>query len=1069
MLNEYGAEYEKLNANQKRAVDYIEGPLLVVAGPGTGKTQLLSLRVANILRLTDAKPENILCLTYTNKAAINMKQRIIKWAGSEATRLPVKTFHSFASEIMNLFPDYFWNAAKLSVAPESVQIEIIESIVSGLPLDNPLALKFAAQYTLIKDIKQAIGLAKDAGLTPSKLEALINVNLAYINTIEEQLVVILDAKLSFKSLPELMAKVSKLPVQAISENVYPLTSLSDVLIEGLKNAIKRDEQDGKTSNTGAWKKKWLQIEAGKKGMHSEKRRNIWWLELCKVYGQYLNIMHSRGYYDYSDMIVEVINALEQNPEILAEVQERFNYVLIDEFQDTNLAQLRLAHLIADHHSSNGQPNLMVVGDDDQTIYKFSGAELNNMLSFKKRYVNSEIIVLTENYRSTQEILDASKKIIEQAENRLVKQDSNLSKDLVAKSKPAEGITKAISFSSRELQYSMIARDIQNKYRPDAKFAVLARSHDSLVKIANIIHGLNVPIRYERSNNILDLEIVNQIYKLSKLLLAIQQGDEPESNVLISELIRHPMWSIEAKKLWALALSNYSDPKWLSSMIDSNDNKLRPIGNWLIELASESTGQPMSIIVEHLLGLRDHIGFTSPINHYFIEKNKDQTSKYLQNLSAIQLLRSLVNEFSKDSQTSLSDFVKYVEINKNNKIIIADESPFVSGDNAVELMTVYKAKGLEFDDVYVIDATDDNWQPRVGRRPPANLPLQPAGDDLDDYIRLMYVAMTRAKSNITISSYYQNYAGKEVATTPIIESTFAIDKISEDDHSILTEVLTENLHWPNLDAGDEKLMLKSKLEGYVLNVTHLLNFIDIEKGGPEYFKERNLLRLPQVKTPSMAYGTAIHSALEKGQKLINTTGLRLNEVLDEFSKKLISEQLSTTELKRYQDKGTIALNRLFKEYEYKLPKSSHPEQTISDIHLGSAVVSGKLDRIDKLDGELVIIDYKTGQPLSNFDTKNKTDSLKAYRHKLQLIFYALLLSDHPSYKQYGVISGQMVYIDAEDRRHLTLEYTPTDEDKLRLKNLIEAIYKRIINLDLPDISLYSHDLEGIKQFENFLLQ
>ena len=188
MDKEFKTEYAKLNADQKRAVDNIEGPLLVVAGPGTGKTQLLSLRVANILRSTDTNPANILCLTYTNKAAINMKQRVIKLAGPEATKLPVKTFHSFASEVMNLYPDYFWNAARLSVAPDSVQLEVIESIVASLPLDNPLALKFAGQYTLLNDIRQAIGLAKDAGLTPAKLKAILEINLTYLDVIEKPLI-----------------------------------------------------------------------------------------------------------------------------------------------------------------------------------------------------------------------------------------------------------------------------------------------------------------------------------------------------------------------------------------------------------------------------------------------------------------------------------------------------------------------------------------------------------------------------------------------------------------------------------------------------------------------------------------------------------------------------------------------------------------------------------------------------------------------------------------------------------------------------------------------------------------
>ena len=1070
MDKEFLAEYAKLNDDQRQAVDYIDGPLLVVAGPGTGKTQLLSLRVANILKSTDTKPTNILCLTYTNKAAINMKQRVVKLAGPEATKLPIKTFHSFASEVMNLYPDYFWNAARLSIAPDSVQLEIIKAIVSNLSLDNPLALKFAGQYTLLNDIRQAIGLAKEAGLTPAKLKAIIEVNLAYLGKIEKPLIELLEARLSVKNLDTLRSRVTALPKQPIDEQVYPLTSLSSVILESLDEAIAQDTDTDKTTNTGTWKKRWLQTEAGQKGLFIETRRNNWWLELANVYADYTDKMHERGFYDYADMLVEVIGVLEQNPEILAELQERFNYVLIDEFQDTNLAQLRLAHLIADHHSANGQPNLMVVGDDDQTIYKFSGAELNNMLSFKKRYITAKIIVLTRNYRSTQKVLDISKSVIEQAENRLVKQDKNLSKSLVAETPPKSGSSiRALSFASRELQFSMIARDIKKHYSTVRKLAVLARSHESLIKMAGILQQLDVPIRYERQSNILDHEIIKQVYLLANLLIALQEGDKSKCNELIHEIIRHPMWGIETKDLWELALANYSHPDWLKSLTASSNTAIRKIGEWLLWLAQEASNQPLAISLEYLIGLRSTESYTSPINHYFVSGQKQHAAKYLQGLSAIQLLRSQVHDFAKTSEPNLSDLVGYIEINKENKLIVADESPFVTGEQAIQLLTVYKAKGLEFDDVYVIDAVEDNWQPRAGtRRPPANLPLQPSGDDFDDYVRLMYVAMTRAKSNLTISSYHLDHTGKEVATSPIIQSAFEVEKITDSDQALLIEVLEENLRWPTLDGGQEKAMLKAKLETYVLNVTHLLNFLDLEKGGPQYFKERNLLRLPQVKSASMAYGTAIHNALETAQQQVNTSMLDLKAVDKALGSALVQEQLSASEFKRYERKGRQTLARLFNDYAYRLIPGSIAEQKFTDLHLGSAVLSGKLDRIDKLGDSLLIVDYKTGRPLSNFETKNKTEVLKAHKHKLQLIFYALLVSEHPSYSHYQDVSGQMIYVDAEQQKQLIRAYTPTDEDKQQLKRLIEVVYRRITTLDLPDISSYSHDLAGTIAFENDLL-
>jgi len=1070
MDKEFEASYKQLNDEQRQAVNTLEGPVLVAAGPGTGKTQLLSTRVANILKSTDTKPANVLCLTYTNKAAINMKERIIRLAGPEGSKLPVKTFHSFAGEIMNLYPDYFWNAARLSVAPDSVQLEIIESIVSQLPLNNPLALKFAGQYTLLSDIRRAIGLAKDAGLTPAKLRAIIEFNQAYLDEIEAPLVEILEARLSAKNLKALQAQIAALPQQSIDELVYPLISLSTVLLEGLDKAITADEDTGKTTNTGAWKKRWLQAEAGQKGLFNERRRNRWWLELADIYADYLEQMHERGFYDYADMLVEVITQMEQRPEVLADLQEHFNYVLIDEFQDTTPAQLRLAHLVADHHSLDGQPNLMVVGDDDQAIYKFSGAELNNMLGFKRRYPSATPIVLIKNYRSTQTVLDAAKRVIEQAENRLVSQDRSLNKDLVAANPPKDnGSIRALSYTSRELQLSQVARDIQTAYKPDKEIAILARGHDSLIKMAGILQLLGVPVRYEQQSNILEHGIVNQVYLAAQLLDAIQTGNSEASNTLIHQIIRHPMWGIAPDVLWQLAADNSRGGDWLQSLLTSQQPALKEIGDWFVWLASQAANQPLAITLEYMIGLRHTKSYSSPLKNYFVDGNAELANQYFHSLSAIQLLRALVHEFAKTNEPTLAELIRFIEINQVNGLVVADESPFITGNHAVQLLTVHKAKGLEFDAVYIIDAVEDNWQPRAGgRKPPANLPLQPAGDDLDDYVRLMYVALTRAKSSITLSAYHLDHAGKDVALSPIVQSAFDIQRVTETDKSKLVEVLEENLRWPDLSGGQEQAILQARLETYSLSVTHLINFLKLEKGGPSYFKERNLLQLPEAQSVHLAYGRAMHSAMETAQKLINKDTFKLAEVTADFSQALAAQQLAAAEYQRFNKQGEQALSRLFNDYGYRLPKGSLPEQDLRDIRIGSARLRGKLDRVDLSDDSVNIIDYKTGKPLSSFETKDKNSVLKAHNQKLQLVFYALLAGQHPAFSRYHNVTGQMVYLEAEDQKQLTRAFTPALSDIDRLKQLVAAVWQHIMKLDFPDVSHYQQDLGGISQFEQDLI-
>lgn len=1067
MVKRFERAYRQLNDQQRRAVDKIDGPVLVIAGPGTGKTQLLSMRVANILRQTDAKPSNILALTYTNKAAVNMKDRIIQLDSRGGPRVNASTFHSFAAEIMNLYPDSFWSGARLSIAPDSTQLDIIESIVSKLPLDNPLALKFAGQYTLLKDIQSSINLAKDAGLTPDKLRALIDVNLAYIDEIEARLAAICAKRLNIKNLPDLKKSVGDLPEQGIDRTVYPLTSLSAAIKDSLAVAAQADLGTRRTINTGRWKNRWVQVINGQPGLHKERDRNNWWRYIADVYDNYRGELHRRGYYDYSDMLVEVIAQLEDDTDMLADTQERFTHVLIDEFQDTTPAQIRLSHLVSTHFSTEGRPNLMVVGDDDQTIFKFNGAEVNNMLNFEKQYPSVKKVVLTDNYRSSQAILDFSEAIIAQAESRLVNLDQTLKKKLTAKAPPkTAGHIRTLAYSSRELQLSEIARDIKATLDAGESIAVLARGHESLIRMAGILTELKVPVRYEQSANILDHDLVVQVFYIAQLILAIQNGDKSASNALIHRIVRWPALELPPKALWELAAQNFKTQNWLDSMLASQDKKIKAVGQWFVWLASQADSQPLAVTIEYILGLRPGEHFTPPVREHYLSDASRLTNAYFRGLSAVQLLRNLAHEFGRGSQPTVEDLVRYIAINKQNGLIIPDESPFITGERAVQLLTVHKAKGLEFDRVYVIDAVADNWRPRAGgRKPPANLPLQPVGDDLDDYIRLMFVAVTRARSHLTISANWQDHSGRDVALSPIIQSVADFQKIESNDQTKIITVLEESLRWPNLSAGDETATLKTRLENYNLNVTAMLNFLDIDRGGPQYFKERNLLRLPEAKTASQAFGTAVHQAMKSAQLLAGKGKFTTAAVKKEFGRALGHEQLPEAEYRRQLAKGQQVLGRLFGELGYKLPKEAVGELQLRDLRLGKALISGDLDRVDYDGDQAIITDYKTGRPLPSFNTRDRNLAVKAYKHKMQIIFYVLLLEARGRYMPAG---GQMVYVEATAAKDLSRVYRPSKEDKKRVAGLIEAIYQRIVSLNLPDISRYPAGLEGILNFEEDLL-
>ena len=1062
----FDREYQKLNPEQKSAVDKIDGPLLVVAGPGTGKTQLLGMRVANILLESDVYADSVLCLTFTNKATDNMQQRLLSLMGADAHSVAVKTFHGLAADIMNRFPEYFWRGARLAVAADAIQLEVMQQVLSDLPEEHPLALKFAGQFTLINDVSRAVNLAKEAGLTPDKVRAIITANTAYLDVVEPRLADLGNITVSTKSLSRINDIVADLPKQTIDEFIKPLASLQTVILDSFERATREQQETGKTTAISKWKARWLQKQDGQYGMFDERKRNLWWLAIADAYEQYRNKLHERGYYDYADMLIEVIGQIEQQEDLRASLQEQFQYVLIDEFQDTNAAQLRLAHLIADHADLDS-PNIMAVGDDDQSIFKFQGAELSNMLSFTRQYPSSKTVVLTDNYRSSQAILDNTETIIEHASYRLITERSDLSKKLTAVNPPkTKGIIETRMFRSREEQLDCLA-DTAGDLLGKGSVAILARRHASLRDTALLLHTKAVPISYEQNNNILEQPAIEQLYIILKLIVHIKKGDISMVNELLSQTLSHPMWNINPELLWQFAVDQQKTHDWLSGLVAHKQGSLAKIGAWLNWLVGLSSSEPLMVTVEYVLGLRDSNILKSPIRDYFlIGRNMSET--YIETLSAMQMLRGLINEFRAVGVAKVETFVQFINLMSDNNKIISDNSPFVSGEHSVELLSVHKAKGLEFDAVIVIDATEAEWSPRTrGRIPPANLPLRPAEDDSDDYVRLMYVAATRAKQTLLFGCFEKSHKNENVRAAPSLSNIATINQPAATGKQ-LSQVLERALLWPKLEQSDELSLLKPRLESYHLNVSNLINFLDITKGGPQRFKERNLLRLPEAKSASSAMGTAVHDALEEAQILHNARAYEFHKVQTVFEKSLLDQGLPETDYKKRLAQGRRVLKRFIEQYQWEFIKGARPEYKIIDVFCGEAKIGGKLDVLAMADDNTLVQDYKTGRALNSLSVKSGDEGVKAWRHKLQLTFYALLIKLDPAIKVKGELIGQMIYVEADSKKQLIQTYQPDADDLTRLSSLIQAVWGRVMRLDLPDTNSYPKDLKGILKFEQDLL-
>jgi len=480
--------YAQLNKKQKKAVDTIDGPLLVVAGPGSGKTEILSLRVGNILEQTQVLASNILCLTFTESATVNMRKRLSGLIGSEAYRVAIHTFHNFCVEIIQRYPQYFYGGAFFSAADELAQVQIMEELFEKLPHDHPFSSYHPEQgYVYLRDVLAVIAHLKKAGLDPVEFEKILNHNKKSLEKIDAVISANLSDRLSKENLNKIGEAVTGLLKLAeedkknfVSEFFSPI---SVVITESLKLAVDKAIEEGKMTPLSTWKAKWLRKNDTGESMLKDSTNLDKMLSLAQIYAKYREVMHGKGYYDFDDMILDVVTALKNNAGLRYEIQEQYQYVLVDEFQDTNDAQMRLLRYITDAPVNEGRPNIMAVGDDDQAVYKFQGAELSNILNFKKLFKDVEIVTMTDNYRSTQDILDVASHIIRKGEERLEKLLPEIEKNLVASNpKLKKGNLVHREFQTNAHEYHYISREIKKKIDAGEKpeeIAVIARKHKQL--------------------------------------------------------------------------------------------------------------------------------------------------------------------------------------------------------------------------------------------------------------------------------------------------------------------------------------------------------------------------------------------------------------------------------------------------------------------------------------------------------------------------------------------------------------------------------------------------------------
>ncbi len=1074
--------YDALNSEQKRAVDAIDGPVMVVAGPGSGKTEILGLRVANIIKNRDVQARNILCLTFTDAAAANMRERLLGLLGAEAYKVAIHTFHSFGVEIINRYPERFYGGAAFMAADEVTQIEILQDIFTQLGHDDPLRTLFEGKFIYLQKTLRAIEQLKKAGLTPEDFSMIIEKNSKAAEHIDALLAGIFNQTISrklFAPAAEAAARIAELPTEPLPGGFIPLPVY---YATSLAEAVEAAQLDG-TPILTAWKAKHIKKGDGGTWHTVETENQKIFESLARIYAEYEKRMLKEGYYDYNDMILQAKEALRTFDGMRSELQERYQYVLVDEFQDTNNAQMELLRLISDHPVHEGRPNVMVVGDDDQAIFKFQGAEIDNILNFKKIYKDPEIIVLQKNYRSDQSIIDAARHVIKQGTRRLETMLPNFTKELQAARKDLRAEISGKEFFSREAQYQWIASEAKRLIGQGIvakEIAVIARRHAELRSMVPYFHANHTDIAYEWEENVLQSPHIKQLIVMARFVSQLLTFQE-QADALLPEILSYPFWQIPRADLWKLSLEAKRQP-WIEAMQHSGKN-MQAIANFFLDLAARATHETAEEILHELVGGPQ---LFSPFRSFYFGADRfhGDRSSYLQFLSSLQSFIRTLREYRPGKALSLADLIAFVDMHEANELSINNINQFSNGKDAVQFMTAHKAKGLEFEVVFIVNCEEQSWtgsKSGFNLKLPSNLPIGPAGDERDDQLRLFYVAMTRAKRVLCFTASQRDHRGKQSMRLGFLAP-------GEDGNLWLpsemvdmgeTEVSQEQLLESQWDAPkifsvapDEKALLQPALERYQLSVTHLQNFLNVADAGPVTFLERNLLMFPEPKTVDGSFGTAIHATIRQIFTQWKLSGQPPEELTIQswFESYLKAERLNPVDFKRKLTHGKKMLQAWWEEKKSSLQEHDVIEFNFRDqgVVMGNAKLTGKVDRMIMKDGIVTVCDFKTGKAISRWDPADPYEKVKAWKYRQQLIFYKLLIEHSRDYSTMKVREGFIQFLEAQQGKiiDISLEIAPEDAD--RLERLIEVVHGKIQSLDFPDITKYPKDIKGILQFEEDLL-
>lgn len=847
---------------QREAIENATGPLLVLSGAGTGKTHLLTGKILSLILERGIPSEQILALTFTEKAMNEMRERVEQALPIGFGDLAIKTFHGLGETILR---------------ERGVEI--------GIPID--------------------FRILSDADLWFFLKRHFLDFQFEYYRPLGNPQ----------KFLSAIAQYWSRLQDEDISPDEY------------IKFAKQED------------------------GPEKEKHR-----ELAKGYKIYQQLLLENGYLDFGGLLFHTLRLFEKRPSVLAEYQARFPYIVVDEFQDTNFAQNRIVALLAVKHR-----NITVVGDDDQAIYKWRGASLTNIQFFEREFPERRVLVLRENYRSSQPILDAAYALIQKNNPNRLEVSHGIEKRLISGNKKNGAMPVIRHFEDYRDEIAYTIKAAKAELEAFRSPAILVRINALALPFVSALQAENIPHQHFSPSGIFSKPAVKQSLALLRVL-----GD-PSDSLALFKFLSLPVWKIPLELL-------------LESMRKS---KLRNIPLFLNIDAAALV--PAKHILQELIEFSREHSVSQVLGRFFeetgyLEKMEKSDPAVLTEIAEFS---EKIRHFESTHEDSrVQDFLAYIDL--------VEEGGETRGgvelldSESVKILTIHAAKGLEFDTVFIPGLVQGKF-PGVNRREPFEIPEPlikepfPKHDHhLEEERRLFFVGLTRAKTGLCIT-YSDFYDGKKQWKV----SPFILEILEAGKATMEKSKRKKSIQQPSLDIGSDRIHRPIALPIKKLSFSQM----DAFRTCPLKYQLRYLWSIPTPMPSIVNFGSSIHNTLkdfysfimENPPKDVGNEGQILKRM---YEKNWIPFGYESKAMEEDEKKRGLAMLEHFREKEQKeKPRPEFLERSFT-LKLGDLVVTGRIDRIDRLpDGTFEVIDYKTGGSIE-----------KNLKHDLQLTIYALACSE-----------------------------------------------------------------------------